>query len=100
MPPPVTPKTQAPAAFGLMPVLTRSMSACVEPVRVKWSPPGTVAEFGMSSPVSRIATRSSRFVVAGVVERRVQDVGDRGELGRLVVLGELGVARSGFWLFQ
>ena len=49
-----------------MPVLTRSMSAWVFPVRVNWRPPGTVAESGMLSPVSRTATRSFRFVVAGV----------------------------------
>ena len=66
VPPPATPKTQAPAAFGLMPVLTRSMSALVVPVPVNWSPPGTVAESGMLIPVSRTATRSLRLVVAGV----------------------------------
>jgi hypothetical protein len=42
------------------------MSACVEPVLVNWSPPGTIAEFGMFRPVRRMATRSPRFDVFGV----------------------------------
>ena len=55
-----SPKTQAPAAFGLIPVLTRSSSASVVPVLLRLIGPPTSRR---SRPVSRIATRSSRPVV-------------------------------------